>query len=166
MISYCAKCWQENPTDSRVCRNCGARLAGDNANYVGKLIQALSHPEPSTVQRAAWILGELRSSEAVEPLVRLLQTSAEAGALESAAEALGKIRDERAVESLSHLVSSSFLRVRLAAVRSLENIGGQRSLVALKGALNDPNSSVVTSARAAIIRLQSNRGDKEVSLSS
>jgi HEAT repeat protein len=150
MVIYCTKCWKDNPAGSQVCQRCGARLEGDETSYVTKLIHALSHPEPLTVERAAWILGEIRTAEAVEPLIRLLQTNTDKAALESAIEALGKIGDYRAVEALSHMVTSSFLRVRLAVVGSLRKIGGEQALIGLRKALSDPSYSVSSSARAAI----------------
>lgn len=150
MLIYCTKCWQENPATNRKCLRCGASLETDSASYLAKLIRALAHPEPQTVQRAAWILGELKDSEAVEPLVALLKTTTEMGALESAAEALGKIRDERAVDILFRLVTSSYLSVRSKSVDALQEIGSPNALIALTKASNGASNFVSRRAKQAL----------------
>ncbi len=147
MLIYCTVCWQANPANSKKCSRCGADLEKSAISYRAKLVKALSHPEPETVQRAAWILGELKAAEAVEPLLALINRSEEPGALEGAVEALGKIGDRRAVPALSRLIRSSYLSVRLKAVDALQQIGGRAALAALRTAMGDPKSSV--SQRAA-----------------
>ena len=159
MVIYCTRCWKENPAGSQVCQRCGAKLEADTGNYVSKLLLALSHPEPMTVQRAAWILGELRVTEAVEPLIRLLHTSQDMGSLESGVEALGKIGDEQAVDVLSQLISFSYLSVRLNAVEALRKIGGSSSLAALKKAQKDPILSVSQEASKAVKALEPAKTD-------
>jgi HEAT repeat protein len=155
MVIYCTRCWKDNPAGSQVCQRCGAKLEADNRSFIAKLLQALSHPEPMTVERAAWILGELKASEAVVPLIHLLLTSQDMGALEKAVEALGKIGDERAVDFLSKQIASSYLSVRLQTVKALKRIGGDSALSVLKKALNDPVSSVSLEAKAALGILES-----------
>jgi HEAT repeat protein len=102
-----------------------------------------------TVERAAWILGEMKASEAVVPLIHLLETSQDMGALEKAVEALGRIGDERAVKLLSQMIVSSYLTVRFQAVKALRRIGGEQAHAALKKALNDPASLVSREAKEA-----------------
>ena len=149
MVIYCTRCWKDNPAGSKVCSRCGATLEADNTAFVTKLIRALSHPEPMTVERAAWILGEMKASEAVAPLIHLLETSRDMGALEKAVEALGKIGDERAVKLLSQMIVSSYLTVRFQAVKALRRIGGEQAHAALKKALNNPVSLVSREAKEA-----------------
>jgi HEAT repeat protein len=150
MLIYCTACWQENPAESKKCLRCGATLETNNMSYIAKLIKALSHPEPDIVQRAAWILGELKVREAVEPLISLLKKSTELGALESAVEALGKIGDEKSTDILSRLIISSYLPVRLKAVDALQKIGSPNALNVLRMAINDRSSSVSKRARQAL----------------
>ena len=150
MLIYCTKCWQENPATNRKCLRCGASLETNSASYLVKLIRALGHPEPQTVQRAAWILGELGDHAAVEPLIALLQNSSEMGALESCTEALGKIGDKRAVNILFSLVTSSYLPVRLIAVDALKKIGTPSALAALTKASTDTSGVVSSYAKQAL----------------
>jgi len=67
VVIYCTRCWKDNPARSKVCSWCGAKLEADTGSLIAKLIQALSHPEPMTVERATCILVELKASEAVVP---------------------------------------------------------------------------------------------------
>lgn len=157
MIIYCTKCWKDNPANNKACFHCGARLEVEENTYTSKLIHALSHPESLTVQRAAWILGEIKALEAVEPLIKLSQLSKEMGILESVAEAIGKIGNERAVDILSHLMTSSYITVRLKAIEALGRIGSTNARAALSKALHDPNSSVSVAARQALEVLDSSK---------
>jgi HEAT repeat protein len=159
---YCTMCWQENSSASQVCSRCGVELEADNRTFVTKLIRALSHPEPMTVQRAAWILGELKAQEAVETLITLVQTSQDLGALESAVEALGKIGDERAIEAFARIISSSYLAVRLQTVKALGRIGGDQACAALQKALSDPIASVAQEAKKTIEALETEQKTKEI----
>jgi len=149
VVIYCTRCWKDNPAGSKVCSRCGAKLETDNKTFNAKLVQALSHPEPMTVERAAWILGEMKASEAVAPLIHLLETSQDMGVLEKAVEALGKIGDESAVKLLFQIMVSSYLPVRFQAVKALRRIGGGQAHAALKEAFSDPASLVSREAREA-----------------
>lgn len=74
---YCPVCWKELADDLPQCPRCGAAIHDiwESKSYPEKLILALNHPEPSTVMRAVWLLGQLRDRRAVEPLKRLLETT-------------------------------------------------------------------------------------------
>lgn len=52
---------------------------------------ALSHPEPSTVMRAVWLLGQLRDRRAVEPLERLLERTHDVFVTRAARAALSEL---------------------------------------------------------------------------
>lgn len=156
MIIYCTKCWKDNPAYSNECLHCGAQLErGNSIDFVTKLIHALQHPEPMTVERAAWILGELKAHEARDALIELLQTSQDMGALEKAVEALGKIGDDRAIDVLSHMLTRSYLPVRVKVVEALKRIGSAPAISVLRKALNDPASTVSKNAKEAIEILKS-----------
>lgn len=59
------------------CPNCGAEIHNiwRSKSYLEKLLLALNHPEPSTVMRVVWLLGQFQDRRAVEPLERLLETN-------------------------------------------------------------------------------------------
>jgi HEAT repeat protein len=57
------------------------------------LILALNHPEPSTVMRAVWLLGQLGDRRAVEPLKRLLGTNRDVFLTRAVKIALSAIED-------------------------------------------------------------------------
>lgn len=58
---YCPVCWEELAEDLPQCPRCGAAIhdTWNSKSYLEKLILALNHPEPSTVLRAVWLLGQL-----------------------------------------------------------------------------------------------------------
>jgi HEAT repeat protein len=73
MITYfCPFCWNEIKETDKVCPYCHSELSGYyNKNFEEKLINALNHPERETARRAAYILGRLKSANAVKKLVEL-----------------------------------------------------------------------------------------------
>jgi HEAT repeat protein len=95
---FCPSCWKEVEEQDRVCPRCGVDIPAlvQSRGYVDSLIAALSHPEPGTPIRAAWVLGQLRAAKAVEPLIRLLESDADIYQKGAAVQALGRIGDLRA----------------------------------------------------------------------
>lgn len=76
MTFFCPECWKEIEEKDRKCSHCGADITEhEKKGFEEKLINALKHPERETVQRAVWILGRLKTSKAVQPLIRLFQQS-------------------------------------------------------------------------------------------
>ena len=73
MITYfCPFCWNEIKEEDKVCPYCHSELSGYyNKNFEEKLINALNHPERETARRAAYVLGRLKSANAVKKLVEL-----------------------------------------------------------------------------------------------
>jgi len=71
---YCPVCWEELDQDFARCPHCSADIHSfwGSKDFVEKLIVALDHPEPSTVMRSVWLLGQIGDRRAVEPLKRLL----------------------------------------------------------------------------------------------
>jgi HEAT repeat protein len=74
---YCPVCWKDSAEDLPQCPHCGAEIHDiwGSKSFLEKLLLALNHPEPSTVMRAVWLLGQLGDRRAVEPLERLLEST-------------------------------------------------------------------------------------------
>ena len=127
---------------------------GRKESYTDKLIASLSHPDPVTRRRAAWVLGERRDREAVEPLVAALDANRDDPyILESIVEALGKIGDQRAAGVIAGLLLTSYLVVRVRAAESLGRLGGPRAAASLRKALRDANRAVREAAEKALQKL-------------
>ncbi|MFC1919473.1 HEAT repeat domain-containing protein [Chloroflexota bacterium] len=88
------------------------------------LIAALPRSQDSSI---AWLLGKLRDTMAVEPLIKALDYE-DRGIRRAAAEALGEIKDPKAVDPLIKALGDKDGAVRWAAVRSLGEIGDARAL--------------------------------------
>jgi HEAT repeat protein len=108
-----------------------------------------------TVERAAWVLGELKASEAVVPLFHLLQTGQDMGALEKAVEALGKIGDSSVVDVLASNSARWPLRVRIQVAEALGRIGGPNAEKALRTVQKDSSTQVQEAASKALKILES-----------
>ena len=92
MIFYCTNCWNEIQKDTQICPNCGAnQKALGKESFTDKLINALNHPEPSTPIRAANILGNLKSKEAIPFLINRLEKERDPFIIKAFVDALLKI---------------------------------------------------------------------------
>jgi len=153
MRIYCPNCWRDYPDSEQRCAICGAPLwefaSGD---FVAKLIRALHHPQPVTVERAATLLGRIGDRRAIDPLLALLTEGAAPEVLAAAATSLAALHEQRAVPMLARLLAdpTSYLWVRLAAVRALAQLGGAAAEAAIRRALDDPSPSVRSLAVEAL----------------
>jgi HEAT repeat protein len=118
---FCPNCWKEVNEADKVCPHCGVDIPGvlDQRDYVAKLIAALSHPEPTTPVRAAWILGKLRAKSAVRPLLALVRGNADLFLKAAAVEALGQIGDASARQVLVELAEKGPVLLRAKATEAL-----------------------------------------------
>jgi HEAT repeat protein len=118
---FCPSCWGEVDEAERVCPRCGVDIPSvlDQRDYVAKLIAALSHPEPTTPVRAAWILGKLCAKSAVGPLLALVQGNTDQFVKAAAVEALGQIGDVSARMVLSELAENGTFLLRSKATEAL-----------------------------------------------
>jgi HEAT repeat protein len=118
---FCPSCWGEVDEAERVCPHCGVDIPSvlDQRDYVAKLIAALSHPEPTTPVRAAWILGKLRAKSAVGSLLALVRGNADLFLKAAAVEALGQISDEGARTMLAELAEQGPFLLRNKATEAL-----------------------------------------------
>jgi HEAT repeat protein len=104
------------------CPNCKRNVDEftNQATYLEKLIQALRSREPQTAKRSAWILGELRDSRALEPLLQVLRDSSDIYFMAEVLTALGKLGSPEAIDVLQYHALQGAMPVRLAAMRALE----------------------------------------------
>jgi HEAT repeat protein len=124
---YCPRCWHEVKEDERACPHCGADIVSiqSGRDYVAKLVAALSHTEPTTPRRAAWLLGKLRAREAVDALLDILRGKADPYIKESAVDALGQIGDPRAAPALAELAQGRPVLLRGPAEEALKRLARQ-----------------------------------------
>ena len=121
---YCPGCWQDSEEDISPCPCCGLRIHEfwDSKDRVEKLIIALHHPEPETMYRAAWLLGEAKDARAVKPLIQLIQESDDVYAAHAAVKALGEIGNAEAREFLRILLTHPAQMVREEAEAILSRL--------------------------------------------
>jgi HEAT repeat protein len=121
---FCPNCWSEVKEGEKVCPRCGVEISKvlDQRDYIGKLIAALSHPEPTTPLRAAWLLGKLRARSAVGALLDLLQGGADPYVKAAAVEALGQIGEASAEGVLAELAERGPVLLRGKAEEALRRL--------------------------------------------
>jgi HEAT repeat protein len=143
MTHFCPGCWRTVRSGDVTCPHCNSDLrALDDRAFNAKLVAALRHPEPTTRQRAASVLGERHAVEAVGALRDLLETTTEPFLAAEVVSALAKI-DHPDVEALllGALDHASFV-VRQAAVHALVARDGRNARLAIRRAARDRSASV------------------------
>lgn len=105
MRFYCPRCWWDFDRDVSHCPHCGLdiREFWKSKDYVEKLILALEHPEKETPIRAAWLLGQLKDTQAVPPLIDLVEKTEDVYIARAAVQALGEIGTPEARQFLGTL---------------------------------------------------------------
>ncbi len=110
--------------------------------------------ENSEVQgHIAWILGEKRKSQAVQPLYDLFMTAKLHDVKEKASAAISKIGGKDAVELLQVALHDQNWFIRKCAATSLGLIEDKSAIESLKLLINDPNRFVSQSALEALKRI-------------
>lgn len=104
-----------------------------NPNSKGPLLEAFLARGPVVQERAAWALGELKSTEAVTALTAKLPTTTDEALKISLALALGKIGDRRALAPLRQvlqqiLLANNLPRAREAAFGALAAMGDKQAI--------------------------------------
>jgi len=144
MIFYCPHCWKELPDAREVCPRCRQNISTwDVKEFTGKLLQALSHPEPMTQTRAVYLLGEKKSKDALGPLTRLLRRIKNPFLQSEIIDAIGKIGGSEAVSPLIEALHHPSFIVRGEAAKALAKFP-ENGVVkrALERTLKDPSSYV------------------------
>jgi HEAT repeat protein len=121
MRFYCPRCWQDFAKDLPRCPVCGLDIVEfwKSKDYVEKLIISLSHPEKETPIRAAWILGQLKDTRAVAPLIELVKKTEDVYIARAAVRALGEINNQEVRQFLVTLANHQAKMVRDEAQRIL-----------------------------------------------
>jgi len=104
------------------CPYCGADITEqEKKSFEDKLINALRHPERETVQRAVWILGELKSIKAVGPLKMLFEQTDNPFLKIEILNALAKIANQDAFDFIMAALDSEEIIVKRKAREIMEN---------------------------------------------
>ena len=131
--------------------------------FTDKLLQALSHPEPETAIRAVYLLGEKRTTEAVDTLVRLFRRTKNPFLQSEVVEAIGKIGGDSVFSLLMEALHHPSFIVRGEAAKALAKFPGKSTVKrALEQTLKAPSSYAREIGREAITYLGSmneSRGD-------
>ncbi len=101
---------------------------------------------------AAFALGNLKSSQALEPIIQLASDEDERVRF-NVAHALGKIADPRGIDSLAKLSKDNSSKVRLQAVWSFGWIGSSNAVEALTDCLKDPEPQIREETVAVLEKL-------------
>jgi HEAT repeat protein len=114
------------------------------------LAQALKDETPSVRAAAARALGNMDDPQAVERLIEALSDE-DVWVRYFSARALGRRRDKGCVEALKRVIETDkFNHVRIAALDSLGQIGGQRVAEIVAEVINDDDPDVAHAAQAAL----------------
>lgn len=129
MKYFCPFCWREISAHEEACPQCGESIEAGSGerSYSEKLLAALRHPEPQTVRRAVWILGEQHRSDAVGPLLDLLRSTADIYLAAAICEALGRIGEGAALPELQYRATHGSVVIRRVARRALERMHSQET---------------------------------------
>ena len=114
------------------------------------LIQAMKEETPNVRAAAACALGNMFAPEVVQPLIEGL-TDKDVWVRYFSARALGRLRSEDSVEALKKVIEQEkFNHVRIAALDSLGQIGGERIAGIVAGLVRDDDPDVAHAAQVAL----------------
>lgn len=162
---------QLGDANALVAHHASEALVARGPSVVPALLEVFKAGNSSARLQAAYVLVRLKDSQAVEPLLKLLNIHPVGEVRWRAAALLGSLGDKRAVEPLiERLQSDEDDVVRLSAVSSLGQLEDQRAFEPLLQALNDPDWEVRSNAALSLGSLNDERaveplikmlGDKE-----
>jgi HEAT repeat protein len=114
------------------------------------LVQAMREGTPNVRAAAARALGNMFAPQAVQPLIEGLSDE-DVWVRYFSARALGRLRSEDSVAALKTVVEGEkFNHVRIAALDSLGQIGGERIAAIVGGLVKDDDPDVAHAARVAL----------------
>ncbi len=118
------------------------------------LIQAMKEETPAVRAAAARALGNMFGPEVEQPLIEGL-TDEDVWVRYFSARALGRLRSANSVEALKKVVEQEkFNHVRIAALDSLGEIGGERIAGIVAGLVKDDDPDVAHAAQVALSKSQ------------
>jgi len=115
-------------------------LVQEGDRYIPLLLMYLKDENRDIREGIVWVLGELKSKEAVEPLIAVLKTDDDWIVRSYAAISLGEIGDPRAVQPLVDVLNSTSIANVMAsssAAGALGEIGDDSATLPLISALKD-----------------------------
>jgi HEAT repeat protein len=122
----------------------------DDERTVDVLVRAMKEEMPNVRAAAARALGNMCRPEVVQPLVAGLSDE-DAWVRYFSARALGRLRSEESVEALKKVVEKEkFNHVRIAALDSLGQIGGEAIAGIVAGLVRDEDPDVAHAAQVAL----------------
>jgi HEAT repeat protein len=150
--------------DRKYAQRARIELLSEGSRAVPYLVALALEPSAKVTIRALAIrvLGDIRDSEATEPLIKALGNE-HPKIRRAAAKAMGKVGDRKAVESLRNSIKDEDYKVRLNSVRSLEQIGDPSVAEALRETLKDPNRSIRLYAVKGLGKMKYKSAVKELS---
>jgi len=117
------------------------------------VLQAMKEETPNVRAAAARALGNMFAPEVVRPLIDGLSDE-DVWVRYFSARALGRVRSEDSVEALKRVVEEEkFNHVRIAALDSLGQIGGERIAGIVTGLVHDDDPDVARAAQAALSKI-------------
>jgi len=151
-LYFCPRCrCPAMATD--VCPACNVPCDAEAETYVEKLMTALFSRDPTRVGMAVDVLTLwLHEKRVLVPLIHLAQTTQDVECMWLAAQGLGRLGDPAAVPALIELLNDAGRPyvARVAAAKSLGQLGGDEAIAALRRACHDPRPSVAQAAAQAL----------------
>jgi cyclophilin family peptidyl-prolyl cis-trans isomerase/HEAT repeat protein len=131
-----------------IVRAYAARTLGKqkHSGAVDELCGALRDEDLVVVINAANALGEIGKGKAVEPLTRVLKSHPSHHARKAAASALGALDEKKAKDALVQALMDSSVGVRIASIRALAEVLGDKSDMFVAQMLQDGNRLVRAAA--------------------
>ena len=133
-----------------------AKTFGMDIKAVKRLCMMLDEESPAFRLLAISVLGQIKSEEAVEPLLKCL-SSGQADLRRAAAAALWNIKSVKSVPALGRALKDEDSEVRRLAAGALGNIGSTESLPSLTGLLVE---ETVVPVRVEVLRALGRLGDQ------
>ncbi len=119
---------------------------------VGALVSVLNAPDSGGRIYAAWALGVIKDSAAVESLIAALKDTNVVLKL-NVVTALGSMNDQRAVEPLINALKDTNADVRLISAAALGRLKDSRAVAPLIELLKDANFGVIKNAAGALVAI-------------